>query len=332
MTCPVLACGGKREACQMAVCGQDIAAFRRFQQVGGFVAIRRAGAPPVGPRRKRGRHRDAARIEAMVRAYMGGATMQQVADEFNVTRQRVQQVLAREDIAGREMWSARTAAKHEDARLAELLRRTHSAKPCVVCGAWVLRKPGKTGTCSPNCAEVWKTYPPRFWSKVNKDGPGGCWLWTGLRNSVTGYGILVWGKSRSSSYAHRVSYEMAKGPIPAGLTIDHVYERGCRHRHCVNPAHLEAVTLRENVLRSPFAQAAKNARKTHCPAGHRYEDGPASCDNCRDTRRRRSGILNSRPCIAVNLDGSPCRRRVFAPDTQCHVHAGAARPVVSAAS
>jgi hypothetical protein len=46
--------------------------------------------------------------------------------------------------------------------------------------------------------------------------------------------------------AHRVSYEAAYGPIPAGLHIDHL----CRVRKCVRPEHLEAVTQGENNLRA----------------------------------------------------------------------------------
>jgi len=61
---------------------------------------------------------------------------------------------------------------------------------------------------------------------------------------------------------------MIVGPIPDGLTIDHL----CRNRACVKPAHLEAVSQRVNTLRSPIAVAAINARKTHCKRGHAFDD------------------------------------------------------------
>ena len=65
---------------------------------------------------------------------------------------------------------------------------------------------------------------------------------------------------------HRFVYERLVGKIPEGLQIDHL----CRVRHCANPAHMEAVTQRENILRG-MSPAAENARKTHCPQGHPYE-------------------------------------------------------------
>lgn len=101
----------------------------------------------------------------------------------------------------------------------------------------------------------------RFMARV--DDSGDCWLWLGAKSS-NGYGaVSVGGRMKS---AHRYSYEQHVGSIPAGLQIDHL----CRVRNCVNPAHLEAVTGRTNVLRSPDAPSAINARKTHCIHGHEY--------------------------------------------------------------
>lgn len=48
---------------------------------------------------------------------------------------------------------------------------------------------------------------------------------------------------------HVVAHQLWIGPIPEGYVVDHVYDRGCRYRDCFNPAHLEAVTGRENFLR-----------------------------------------------------------------------------------
>jgi hypothetical protein len=60
---------------------------------------------------------------------------------------------------------------------------------------------------------------------------------------------------------HRAVYAALVGPIPQGLHLDHL----CRVRNCVNPAHLEPVTNREN-----GARGIKGALTTHCPAGHAY--------------------------------------------------------------
>jgi hypothetical protein len=95
----------------------------------------------------------------------------------------------------------------------------------------------------------------------------GCWLWTGAarHGRSGGYARLkVAGRMRP---VHCVAYEAFVGPIPDGLVIDHL----CRNTLCANPAHLEPVTIGENLLRGDTFQA-KNARKTHCPKNHPYDD------------------------------------------------------------
>ncbi len=64
---------------------------------------------------------------------------------------------------------------------------------------------------------------------------------------------------------HRVEYEKVNGPIPQGLQIDHL----CRNRNCINPAHMEAVSPKENILRGQ-SLPANNARKSHCKNGHEF--------------------------------------------------------------
>ena len=92
----------------------------------------------------------------------------------------------------------------------------------------------------------------------------GCWRWQRSCNR-DGYSQVTYGGVAMN--VHRLSYETFVGPIPEGLHIDHL----CRVRDCVNPEHLEPVTPRENTMRSPIAQAALNAAKTHCAQGHAYD-------------------------------------------------------------
>jgi hypothetical protein len=89
--------------------------------------------------------------------------------------------------------------------------------------------------------------------------------------------------------AHRAFYEHHVGPIPEGMTLDHL----CRVRQCVNPLHLEPVTRGENVLRGDTL-SAHNAAKTHCKRGHEFTPentrlyaGARWCRACARERARR---------------------------------------------
>ena len=126
-----------------------------------------------------------------------------------------------------------------------------------------------------------------FWAKVNKTET--CWLWTGASASKYGHGKFMRGDKNLK--AHRVAWELLIGPIPEGMTIDHL----CRVPACVNPAHLEPVTLAENVRR-------QGAAKTHCPQGH-----PLSGDNL--YRNPRNGHRMCRTCRRAHDRNSKAKRR-----------------------
>lgn len=126
-----------------------------------------------------------------------------------------------------------------------------------------------------------KTLEQRFWEKVDGGDVTSCWIWKAaiLHN---GYGQFKVADGWAVK-AHRWSYEQLRGEIPAGLVIDHL----CRNRACVNPWHLDPVTIKTNVLRGT-GHTALNASKTHCPKGHLYTEA--------NTLRSRNGWRRCRAC------------------------------------
>lgn len=117
-----------------------------------------------------------------------------------------------------------------------------------------------------------------------------CWPWPGRPNS-SGYGSVSWrvnGRTTSTT-AHRAVYEALIEPIPGGLQIDHL----CRNTMCVNPAHMEVVTGRVNILRGGGV-GAENARRIECRRGHPFDEtntlvsaGRRVCRECKRESDRR---------------------------------------------
>lgn len=125
----------------------------------------------------------------------------------------------------------------------------------------------------------------RFDSFVPRLPRSRCWPWLGYVRP-NGYGRFMVAAGKPV-YAHRFAWERIHGKIPKPLVIDHL----CRNRACVNPAHLEVVTQRENLLRSPLTTSSRNAARKRCNSGHKFDgvstEGFRKCNRCRRERRQR---------------------------------------------
>lgn len=139
----------------------------------------------------------------------------------------------------------------------------------------------------------------RFWEKVDRSGgPEACWPWTAYI-ARTGYGMFTV-EAGWVTTAHRIAWELTRDPVPPGRQLDHL----CRNRSCVNPAHLEPVSSRENTMRG-LSHVVARANQEVCLRGHPLSGenvyvhprrGTRHCRECarerrreRDHRRRRSG-------------------------------------------
>lgn len=144
--------------------------------------------------------------------------------------------------------------------------------------------------------QVLATNPNRYQKFFDRvEFTDSCWLWVGPK-LPNGYGRVSWmGKL---TLTHRIAYEMLVGPIPSGLTIDHL----CRVRACLRPDHLEPVALYINVMRG-LNPTAINKRKTHCPRGHLLTPG-----NLVPSVAKR-GARSCLACSRINARVSPEKRR-----------------------
>ena len=103
----------------------------------------------------------------------------------------------------------------------------------------------------------------RFWEKVETGHD--CWNWTGAKSF--GYGKF-WTGGEVRAWAHRVSWELEHGPIPDGMSVDHI----CHNTACVKPSHLRLATKKQNAenLAAPYANSSTGERGVHRRLSGRY--------------------------------------------------------------
>jgi hypothetical protein len=164
---------------------------------------------------------------------------------------------------------------------------------CEQCGQGFLApaqqvKRGGARFCGSSCSKKHQALPymsekwlERFWSYVVKSDD--CWEWQGTR-TANGYGTILGDGKRH--YAHRVSYEIADGPIPEGLDVCH----HCDNPPCINPAHLFLGTATDNAR----DMAAKGR------AGITSKITPAQAEEIR-VRYRAGGILQRELAVEYGL-------------------------------
>lgn len=149
----------------------------------------------------------------------------------------------------------------------------------------------------------------QFFSFIEFDAASDCWLWRGAVN-YKGYGLF------QGNCSHRFAYQLFVGRLRNSLVIDHL----CRVRHCVNPRHLEQVTMRENWRRGQHHSALGVCKRGHPISGANVctwllkGKEQRCCRRCRMASRKRwyeksirfrqaVPLQIRRPVEEVHLDG-----------------------------
>lgn len=155
----------------------------------------------------------------------------------------------------------------------------------------------------------------RFMSKISINAETGCWEWQAAI-SPTGYAMFF--ADGKNVKGHRWAYEYFIGPMDKDKVSDHL----CRTRHCVNPSHIEPVTIVENLQRSPIW----NGNKEYCKHGHEFDEKNTYwCKQtngntkraCRECLKRRTAEWRAKKKAQAAVSGCP---RCFIENKACARH------------
>jgi len=147
--------------------------------------------------------------------------------------------------------------------------------------------------------------PTQIIQRIKIDPVTKCWNWTGTLRP-DGYGLIYLAELKKQLRVHRVVYELLVKKIESGLVIDHL----CRNRKCVNPNHLEQVSIKTNTLRG-ISPVVQKKNQTHCKYGHELlgenlyihpKRNTRNCKKCSNSKSqmRRDGLLNTGFCKCGN--------------------------------
>lgn len=231
--------------------------------------------------------RDRDRASSIVTAIDSGSTLAAVGERLGLTRERVRQIYRQSTGHGVPPFAPRPPRR------------------CILCHGEL---GGGHARSDEHQDAIARRREARFWGMVDVSADA-CWPWTGAINPSTGYAHV---RAFGEWNGHRAAYVLAKGPIGVGLVIDHL----CRNEACVNPAHLEAVTHRENVRRGlnhalrrwhrDVREPRPRPTRVRCGHGHDLTDP----ENVRHTA---DGRL-CRPCASRRTSEYRERRRACLPE------------------